>query len=198
MIGKLRGIIDSYGEDWVILDVGGVGYVVHCSARTLAGAAAGRRGGDARDRDPCARGPDPPLRLHRRPRARMVPPAADRAGRRHQGRARHPLDAEAGRARDAPSRCGDKATVARAPGVGPKVAAAHRRRTEGQGAGLSPTSTRPWSGSQGDLGDRRAPQPGRRRGLGAGQSRLWPGAGRPRPIARRAARGGRGRRDGAG
>ena len=35
MIGKLRGVIDSYGEDWVILDVGGVGYQVHCSARTL-------------------------------------------------------------------------------------------------------------------------------------------------------------------
>jgi Holliday junction DNA helicase RuvA len=35
MIGKLRGIVDSYGEDWVIVDVGGVGYQVHCSARTL-------------------------------------------------------------------------------------------------------------------------------------------------------------------
>jgi Holliday junction DNA helicase RuvA len=35
MIGKLRGIIDSYGEDFVILDVQGVGYEVHCSARTL-------------------------------------------------------------------------------------------------------------------------------------------------------------------
>ena len=35
MIGKLRGIIDSYGEDWVILDVSGVGYQVFCSARTL-------------------------------------------------------------------------------------------------------------------------------------------------------------------
>ena len=35
MIGKLRGLVDSYGEDFVILDVGGVGYVVHCSARTL-------------------------------------------------------------------------------------------------------------------------------------------------------------------
>ncbi len=35
MIGKLKGIIDSYGEDAVILDVGGVGYLVHCSARTL-------------------------------------------------------------------------------------------------------------------------------------------------------------------
>jgi holliday junction DNA helicase RuvA len=35
MIGKLKGMIDSYGEDYVILDVGGVGYQVHCSARTL-------------------------------------------------------------------------------------------------------------------------------------------------------------------
>jgi Holliday junction DNA helicase RuvA len=35
MIGKLRGVIDTYGEDYVIVDVGGVGYLVHCSARTL-------------------------------------------------------------------------------------------------------------------------------------------------------------------
>ena len=35
MIGKLKGVVDSYGEDFVILDVHGVGYVVHCSARTL-------------------------------------------------------------------------------------------------------------------------------------------------------------------
>jgi Holliday junction DNA helicase RuvA len=35
MIGKLKGIIDSYGEDCIILDVNGVGYLVHCSARTL-------------------------------------------------------------------------------------------------------------------------------------------------------------------
>jgi holliday junction DNA helicase RuvA len=36
MIGKLKGIVDSYGADYVILDVGGVGYQVHCSGRTLA------------------------------------------------------------------------------------------------------------------------------------------------------------------
>lgn len=35
MIGKLKGIVDSYGEDYVILDVGGVGYQVQCGARTL-------------------------------------------------------------------------------------------------------------------------------------------------------------------
>jgi Holliday junction DNA helicase RuvA len=37
MIGKLRGVVDSTGEDSVIVDVGGVGYVVHCSVRTLQG-----------------------------------------------------------------------------------------------------------------------------------------------------------------
>lgn len=35
MIGKLKGVVDSAGEDFVVLDVHGVGYVVHCSARTL-------------------------------------------------------------------------------------------------------------------------------------------------------------------
>jgi Holliday junction DNA helicase RuvA len=35
MIGKLKGIIDSYADDHIILDVNGVGYLVHCSARTL-------------------------------------------------------------------------------------------------------------------------------------------------------------------
>ncbi len=35
MIGKLKGTIDSFGPDSVILDVHGVGYLVHCSARTL-------------------------------------------------------------------------------------------------------------------------------------------------------------------
>ncbi len=35
MIGKLKGTIDSYGEDHVILDVHGVGYQVHCPSRIL-------------------------------------------------------------------------------------------------------------------------------------------------------------------
>jgi Holliday junction DNA helicase RuvA len=35
MIGKLRGTVDSIGTDWAIVDVHGVGYVVHCSAQTL-------------------------------------------------------------------------------------------------------------------------------------------------------------------
>ena len=35
MIGRLKGMVESYGEDFIILDVNGVGYQVHCSARTL-------------------------------------------------------------------------------------------------------------------------------------------------------------------
>jgi Holliday junction DNA helicase RuvA len=35
MIGKLKGVVDGTADDHVILDVGGVGYQVHCSARTL-------------------------------------------------------------------------------------------------------------------------------------------------------------------
>jgi Holliday junction DNA helicase RuvA len=36
MIGKLTGLVDSSGEDWAVIDVSGVGYLVYCSARSLA------------------------------------------------------------------------------------------------------------------------------------------------------------------
>lgn len=35
MIGKLRGIIDETGPDWVVIDVHGVGFLAACSATTL-------------------------------------------------------------------------------------------------------------------------------------------------------------------
>ena len=35
MIGKLKGTIDEIGEDYVLVDVHGVGYVAYCGARTL-------------------------------------------------------------------------------------------------------------------------------------------------------------------
>ncbi|MBF0334868.1 MAG: Holliday junction branch migration protein RuvA [Alphaproteobacteria bacterium] len=35
MIAKLRGLLDSQGDDWAVIDVGGVGYMVFCSGRTL-------------------------------------------------------------------------------------------------------------------------------------------------------------------
>lgn len=35
MIAKLSGTLDDFGPDWAVIDVGGVGYLVHCSVRTL-------------------------------------------------------------------------------------------------------------------------------------------------------------------
>ena len=35
MIAKLTGNLDDFGPDWAVIDVGGVGYLVQCSARTL-------------------------------------------------------------------------------------------------------------------------------------------------------------------
>jgi len=35
MIAKLRGVVDAVGEDWAVIDVGGVGYLVSCPGRTL-------------------------------------------------------------------------------------------------------------------------------------------------------------------
>lgn len=35
MIAKLSGRLDAWGDDWAVIDVGGVGYLVYCSARTL-------------------------------------------------------------------------------------------------------------------------------------------------------------------
>ncbi len=36
MIALLKGLVEQVGEDWAIIDVGGVGYLVSCSSRTLA------------------------------------------------------------------------------------------------------------------------------------------------------------------
>ncbi|MDB4219729.1 Holliday junction branch migration protein RuvA [Emcibacteraceae bacterium] len=35
MIAKLRGLLDSFGDDWCIIEVNGIGYHVFCSSRTL-------------------------------------------------------------------------------------------------------------------------------------------------------------------
>ncbi len=35
MIAKLKGLVDSTGDGWAIIDVSGVGYLVFCSGRTL-------------------------------------------------------------------------------------------------------------------------------------------------------------------
>lgn len=35
MIARLKGLVEQIGEDWAVIDVGGVGYLVYCSTRTL-------------------------------------------------------------------------------------------------------------------------------------------------------------------
>jgi len=45
MIAKLTGTLDDFGPDWAVIEVTGVGYLVHCSAKTLA--ALGARGAAA-------------------------------------------------------------------------------------------------------------------------------------------------------
>ncbi|MEX2311983.1 MAG: OB-fold domain-containing protein, partial [Rhodospirillales bacterium] len=41
MIARLKGIVEEIGDDWVVIDVSGVGYLVFASARTLARLATG-------------------------------------------------------------------------------------------------------------------------------------------------------------
>ena len=84
------------------------------------------------DRDPCARGPYPSLRLRRRGRARLVPPADDGAGRRRQAGAVDPRRAGAGRARPGHRRPGQGQPDARQRRR-PEARQPHRHRAEGQG-----------------------------------------------------------------
>lgn len=35
MIGKLKGLVEAFGDDFVLIDVGGVCYQAYCSAKTL-------------------------------------------------------------------------------------------------------------------------------------------------------------------
>jgi len=122
MIAKLRGVIDSSGEDWVILDVQGVGYQVSCSGQTL-----GKLGR-----------PGEPAVLHTEMRARDEVPYlygfADRAELEWfrtltmvQGvGAKVALAILTVMAPDALALAiasGDKAALSRADGVGPKLAA---------------------------------------------------------------------------
>lgn len=157
MIGKLSGVIDSYGEDNVILDVHGVGYLVHCSARTLQALPAA---GEAATLS---------IETHvREDQIRLFGFASDverewfRLLLSVQG-----VGARIGLALLSTLKVadlanaialGDKAQVARTPGVGPKLA--QRIVTELKDkapafASVDPAVVR----LQGDLNERRAPQP---------------------------------------
>ena len=190
MIGKLKGVINSYGEDFIILDVQGVGYQVHCSARTLQALPAKGEAVTLSIETLCARRPDQAVRLPERCRARMVPTAADGAGRRRESGA---LGAGTLTPSDLANAIAlrDKAAVSRAQGVGAKVA--ERIVTELKDkvpafSDLDPAFVH-LSGALEDRGAAADP----RRGLGFGQSRLRPAAG-GRGDRRRVTRCRRGRR----
>jgi Holliday junction DNA helicase RuvA len=157
MIGKLRGVIDSYGEDWIILDVGGVGYVVSCSTRTLS--ALPRAGETAT------------LAIEtyvREDQIRLFGFTTDlerewfRLLQTVQGVGTKVALAILStlKASDLATAIalGDKAAIARSPGVGPKVA--QRIASELKDRAPAFTDVAPDIAKlQGDLGDRRAPAP---------------------------------------
>lgn len=157
MIGKLKGIVDSYGDDWVILDVNGVGYVVYCSARTLT---ALPKPGEATS-----------LAIEtfvREDQIRLFGFTTDlerewfRILQTVQGIGTKVALAILStlKASDLATAIamGDKAAIARAPGVGPKVAL--RLVTELKDKAPRFTDIAPDIAKlQGDLGDKRAPQP---------------------------------------
>ena len=90
VIARLRGTLDGLDQDHAVIDVGGVGYLVACSTRTLA---ALPRPGEAVDlliETQVRGGQHHALRLLDLRRAQLVPPAPDRAGGRRPGGARDP------------------------------------------------------------------------------------------------------------
>jgi Holliday junction DNA helicase RuvA len=157
MIGKLRGVIDSYGDEWVILDVGGVGYVVFCSTRTLAAL------------PPAGESATLAIETYvREDQIRLFGFTTDlerewfRLLQTVQGVGTKVALAILSTLKAADLAgaiaLGDKAALARAPGVGPKVA--QRVVTELRDRAPSFTDIPPdIARLQGDLGDRRAPAP---------------------------------------
>ena len=122
MIGKLKGVIDSLrgGPRHPRVQAS----AMWCNARR-ARCRTCRAVGEAATlvhRDAGARGRDKAVRVPDRCGARLVPTFANRAGRRLQSGARHSLGMlDAGELATAIA-MQDKASVARTPGVGPKLA----------------------------------------------------------------------------
>ncbi len=194
MIGKLKGIIDSYGADYVLLDVGGVGYQVHCSARTLATLPAP---GQAATLSIETHVREDQIRLFgfasdmEREWFRLlqtVQGVGAKVALSVLGTLKVPELASAITMRD-------KAAISRAPGVGPKVA--ERIVTELKDKAPEFADNRSGDGAVGRRARRNArAASGDGCCIRAGQSRLWPAAGGGSDRRRRArARRGRRHRD---
>lgn len=157
MIGKLSGVVDNFGTDWVILDVHGVGYQVHCSAKTLE-ALPGR--GEAASLFIETQIRDDQIRLVgflsevEREWFRLllaVQGVGSKVALAILGTLR-PSDIASAVA------VGDKAMIARAPGVGPKVAARICTELKDRAPALSGIDM-DLIRLQSELGDKVAPKP---------------------------------------
>ena len=178
MIGKLKGIIDSYGEDSIILDVQGVGYLVHCSARTLQALPAP---GEAVTLSIETHVREDQIRLFgfttdaEREWFRLLQTVQGVGAKV----ALSVLSAMKPGELASAIALGDKAAIRRAPGVGPKVAERLVIELKDKAPAYSDLDPAVIRLSGGSLGKARAAA-GARCGLGAGQSRLRPAAGRGR------------------
>ena len=178
MIGKLKGLIDSYGEDYVILDVGGVGYQVHCSARTLQALPSP---GEAAVLSIETYVREDQIKLFgfrsdiEREWFRLLQ-TVQGVGAKVALAVLGDLAAGGSRERDRAARQGRGDAHA---GRRPQGRRAHRHRIEGQGAGLRQCRSGAGASVRRDRRSARAAS-GDGRDLGAGQSRLRPAAGRRR------------------
>lgn len=120
MIGKLSGIVDRVAEDHVILDVAGVGYLVHCPSSTLSRLQAGAHASLMIE----TRITDETIRLYgflsaeEREWFRLLQTVQSVGARV----ALHVLSALSPRELERALALGDKAVIGRAQGVGPKLA----------------------------------------------------------------------------
>jgi Holliday junction DNA helicase RuvA len=120
MIGKLTGVVDSLAEDHAIIDVGGVGYLVHCSTSTLAKLSVGGAVSLAIE----TRVSEDAIRLYgfstpeEREWFRLLQTVQNVGARV----ALNVLSALSSRELERALALGDKAAVGRAQGVGPKLA----------------------------------------------------------------------------
>ena len=187
MIGKLKGVIDAYGEDFVIVDVHGVGYVVHCSSRTLQNLP---KVGEAAVLSIETHVREDMIRLYgfrsdpEREWFRLLQTVQGVGAKVALGILSVLDPGGLGTA----IATGDKASVARAPGVGPKLApriVAELKDKAPAFSAVDPALIR----LSDAVDERTRARAGHGRGLGARQSRLRPGPGlrrgRRRPEAGR-------------